>query len=88
MTVKDIIEEYYHSVEEVVIFDNPSYDEAFIGLSHDDRAIYDYDKMVHCLMDEGMSMEEAADFISYNTIRALSYCPNGPIVLFAIEEGI
>ena len=32
--------------EDVIVFDNPSYDNALIGVSEDNRAIYDYDKMV------------------------------------------
>lgn len=32
--------------ESVTIFRNPTYETAFIGMSNDDRAVYDYDKMV------------------------------------------
>ena len=32
--------------EDTVIFTNPSYSKAFIGVSTDGRAIYDYYKMV------------------------------------------
>lgn len=65
-----------------VAFDSPSYLNAIVGISHDDRLIYDYDKMVECLMEEdNMSMEEAIEFIDYNTLRALPYYPEGPIIL-------
>jgi hypothetical protein len=38
--------------------------------------------MIDCLVEEdGMSYEEAMEFIDYNTIRALPYYPNGPIIL-------
>ena len=74
--------------EELIVFENPDYDDAIIGVSHDDRVIYDYDKMIaHLVQHESMSIDEAADFISYNTIRALPYAgENAPIVMFGIEQ--
>lgn len=69
-----------------VIFTNPDYDDAIIGVSHDDRVIYDYDKMLeHLIGNEDMTDEEAADFISYNTIRSIPYAgENAPIVMFGL----
>ena len=85
MTNRDILNDMGY--EHVVIFNNPDYDDAIIGVSHDDRVVYDYDKMVeHLVTKENMSEEEAADFISYDTMRALPYagdCP--PIIMFGIE---
>lgn len=74
--------------DNLVVFENPDYDSAIIGVSHDDRVIYDYDKMIEYLMDtEGMDVNSAADFISYDTIRSLSYVGNeAPIVMFRLEE--
>ena len=65
-----------------------SYDTALIGVSHDDRAIYDYDLMVEWLMeDQGFTEEEAVEWIDYNTIRALPYMGvDGPIVLHRFLE--
>ena len=41
-----------------IIFTNPDYDDAIIGVSHDDRVIYDYDKMLEHLMGhEEMTIE-------------------------------
>lgn len=69
--------------EDLIVFENPDYDEAIVGISHDDRVIYSYDKMVECLVkNDGMTYEEAAEFIDYNTIRAIPYFGSGaPIVL-------
>ena len=37
--------------------------------------------------EDGMTYEDAVDFISYNTLRALPYAgENGPIVLRSIED--
>lgn len=69
--------------ENVVIFDTPSYDDALIGVSEDNRAVYDYDKMVVWLaVTWGISREDAMEFIEYNTLRALPYCgAAAPIVM-------
>ena len=74
--------------EDLIVFSNPDYDDAIIGVSHDDRVIYDYDKMIeHLVTKENMSVEDAADFISYDTIRSLSYRgADAPIVMFGIEQ--
>lgn len=81
MTVREKLEE--RGLDDVVIFDTPSYDDAFVGLSEDNRAIYDFDKMVECL---DMPVEEAIEFIEYNTIRALPYFTGAPIILYRVEE--
>ena len=66
-------------------FDNPDYDAAIIGVSTDGNVIYDYDKMIGCLMDEGMDYDEAIDFIDYNAIRSLPYAGEGaPIVMYKL----
>lgn len=68
-----------------VVFDNPEYDEAIIGATSNGKIVYDYDKMIECLVKRGVSEADAVDFISYNTLRALDYQPDGPIVMFGIE---
>jgi hypothetical protein len=74
--------------EDAIVFDNMSYDGSIVGVTTDGRVVYDYDKMVEELMaDEQCSYEEAADWIDYNTIRALPYAgENGPIIMFSILE--
>lgn len=87
LKVADILEQF--DIEDVVIFENPSYDSAFIGLNQDNIAIYDYDLMVEYLMkSDGMSEEDASDFIGYNTIRALPYQKNAPQVLYRLPNAI
>ena len=69
------------------IFTNPDYDDAIIGISHDDRVIYDYDKMIAHLMEyEKMTDEEAADFISYDTMKIIPYTGEyAHIVMYGIN---
>lgn len=73
--------------ENAIVFENPCYDDAIIGMSTDGKVVYDYDKMIeHLVVSDCMSAEEAADFISYNTIRTLPYIgPDAPIIMFDIE---
>ena len=81
--LKELIEEI--TDDDVVVFENPDFCTAFVGLSHDGRAIYDYDKMIeYMIREQGVSVEEAVDHISYDTIRSLGYMHNGPIVLMGL----
>lgn len=70
--------------EDIVLFINPDYKNAIIGVFNDingPRAVYDYDRMIDCLVQEGFTYDESIDFIEYNTIRSLPYIDNGPIVM-------
>lgn len=73
--------------EGVKYLTNYSYDDALIGVSHDGRAIYDYNLMIDWLMkEEGWSDNEAIEWIEYNTIRALPYMGEGaPIIMYGFE---
>lgn len=73
--------------DDVVYFVNYSYDDALIGVSVDNRAIYDYDKMVEWLMKtESFTQEESIEWIDYNTIRALPYMgEKAPIIMYPID---
>ena len=78
--VKELITDYEY--DDVIILSNPDYASAFIGISEDNRAVYDYDKMVKYLVDkDGMTDIEAIEFIEFNTIRALPYYENAPIIM-------
>lgn len=75
--------------EDVMIFTDFSYDTALIGITSDNRAVYDYDLMVEWLVDnQGMTYEEANDWVSYNTIRSLDYTSHSdkPVVLYRFME--
>ncbi len=69
--------------EESVVFENPDFATAFVGVSNHGQAVYSYSLMVASLIEEGMEQEEAMEFIDYNTVRALPYMgENAPIVLY------
>lgn len=73
---------------DLVLLENYSFDDAFVGVTHDNRAIYDFNKMVTWLAQEtGWSREDAAMWVEYNTIRAIPYGGHaGPVVMFTIEN--
>lgn len=80
-----LLNEGYEDVKYLI---NYSYDDALIGVTTDNRAVYDYNKMVEWLMRvEGISSLEAMDWIDYNTIRALPYMgEDAPIVMRPLME--
>lgn len=69
-------------------FTDPDYDEAIVGVDDAGRVVYDYERMAQCLMDEdGMSYEDAIEFIEYNTIRTIPYMGEmAPVILHRIDE--
>lgn len=73
--------------EDVKYLVNFSYDDALIGVSHDGRAIYNFDLMVDWLMkEEGWSDIESIEWIEFNTLRALPYMgANAPIIMYSLE---
>lgn len=77
--------------DSVTILRAPGYDDAFIGIDSNQRAVYDYELMVGCLMrEDGMSYDDAVDFIEYNTMRALPYWgDSAPVVVYSLipDEG-
>ena len=85
MKNKDILMD--QGFENFIIFENPDYDSAIIGITEDNQVVYDYDKMIeHLIQEDDMDYEEAVDFISYNTIRSLPYTGEGaPIIMYSIR---
>jgi NAD+ synthase len=69
------------------IFIDPDYDSAIIGITDDGNVIYDYDLMVEHLMEkDGMDIEDAIEFIEYNTMRTIPYMGDkAPIIKLSIE---
>lgn len=75
--------------EDAVVFDNIAYDNSIVGYDEaTGRVIYDYDMMINeLIIEEAMSYEEAVDWISYNTIRALNYSGDEkkPIIMYPVN---
>ena len=70
--------------DEIIVFTNCSYDTALIGLSLDNRAVYDFDLMVEWLISQGICIDEvsAKEWICYNTLDSLrSMGETAPIII-------
>lgn len=78
--------------EQPLFLDNQSYDNSIVGVTEDNRLVYDYNKMVEELMsDEGWTEEEAVEWLDYNTLRAIPYFESygrAPIILYDTVETI
>lgn len=76
-----IIEQSGH--ENVVTFEEPAFNNAFLGLTTDGRAVYSYTLMMRGLIDENeeWAEEDAEEWIQYNVIPAAAQIPAGPIIL-------
>lgn len=84
MTAQEILLD--NGYEDTLVFENYSYDDALIGVSQDGRAIYDFDLMVEWLVKtQQMTEIDAIEWIEYNTIRALPYYPDHPIILYHLN---
>lgn len=64
------------------------YKDAIMGISHDNNhLIYSWTKLVELMMNEGMSNDDAVEWINCNTIRSLSYQGEfSPIIMFDIDK--
>ena len=77
MDVAAYIEE--SGYDSVVVFPK-EYDEAFLGVSDEDRAVYSRTLLLQCLM-RSMSEEDAVEWFEYNTLRSLPYTHKAPIII-------
>lgn len=79
-----LLEDGYDGVSLLRDYD---YASAFIGVTDDGRAVYEYDKMVDYLMSkEDWTYEAAVEWIDYNTLRALPYMgKKAPIIMYSIN---
>ena len=85
--INELVAEYGFDDDGVIIFENYDYASAFIGFTHDGRAVYNYELMLDYLIDEqGFIYEDAVEWIDYNTIRAIGYNSKDPIILFPINN--
>lgn len=75
--------------EDVMLFDCPDYDDAIIGVTLDDRAVYDLNLMAECLVRRyGWTPVDALDWIGYNTLPALPSegAPPYPVIMRSIHK--
>ena len=90
-TPEEILEDNGYSIidlqeSKTILFRNPDYSTAIVGVSEDNKIIYDYNKMIDYLIEyDNMSYEDAIDFINYDTIKSLGYISdNKPIIMYTL----
>lgn len=73
---------------DVIVFRDYDYESALVGISDDNRAIYDFDEMIEWLVkNEDFTYDDAVEWIEYNTLRALPYAGSkGPIVMYSLDS--
>lgn len=74
--------------EDVKYLTNFSYDTALIGVTDNNIAVYDFNKMVDWLVEtQNFTDEEAIEWIEVNTIRALPYMgEDAPIIMYPLID--
>ena len=84
-TAKEKLED--NGYEDIIIIDEDSFRESCIGVTGDDRAVYDYSKMIEEYSKaHNISWDDAMDYIEYNIIRALSYYgAKAPVVFYPFD---
>lgn len=69
------------------VFEDEEDIDAVVGYTTDGRLVYDYNKMVDCLVkQDDMEEIEAMEWIDYNTVRSLPYIPEAPVIIYRTEE--
>ena len=59
-----------------VILEDASYDNSIIGVTLEGGLIYSVERMIdEYMLDNECTYEEAWDWVSYNTLRAIGYLP-------------
>lgn len=96
--LKSIIEYYTYGDEDIVnnivVLEGDEFADGCIGITHDYHLVYDYGKLARTISEKNnISIEEAIEFIEYNTIRSLPYIKNQgllePIIMYNfVEEGL
>lgn len=78
----------YSGNEGTVILDGSNFDSAICGVTDDGKLVYSYQALVECLMEhDGLTYEDAVEFIEYNTMRAMPYLgDDAPIIFKEIER--
>lgn len=56
------------------LFEPEYYDEGIIGVNEGGGMVYSYEKLAEAIMEhDGMSYEDAVDWLDYNTVRTIPY---------------
>ena len=87
--IEDFLLESCDDAENIIMLDE-DYAPAFIGVTSDGSAVYSYEKMITAFAEKhNLPVDEAMEFIDYNTIRSIDYLPkdcHAPVIVFGKLE--
>lgn len=86
MIIPEIREQLARMEDDIVVFDNPSFDNSIIGITFDDRVIYSYEKMIMELVEDDLIDPCAAeDLIQHKILSKIPYMKDkAPVIKFDI----
>lgn len=59
---------------------------AVVGFTYDNRVIYDYEKILEVFQErDGMTEEEAIEYVDFNVLRTLPYMGRQPVILYPLD---
>ena len=84
--IREILHE--RGFKDAILFVDPSFVQAIVGISEPGRVVYSYEKMIDCLrISRSLSRDEAVEFISQFTLRDLPLMgEKSPIILYSIDK--
>ena len=68
--------------EEAIQFEGLDY--AIVGTTHEGYFVYDYDRMIECFVEDGMTLEDAVEWIDFNVIGINA--GKGFVILYSNEQ--
>jgi hypothetical protein len=68
--------------EEAIQFEGLDY--AIVGTTHEGYFVYDYDRMIECFVEDGMTLEDAIEWIDFNVIGINA--GKGFVILYSNEQ--
>lgn len=84
---REDIEEFVELCTDEGVMVLEEYESAFMGVTTEGLAVYEYSKMIEYLLDKEMTLEEAKNHLESNTIRACRYMgEKAPIILWGYGE--
>lgn len=86
--VDDHFDEEEQRESPTLLFVDHAYDKSILGVTEDGHVVYALDKMIEEFAeDESCSIDEAMEWVEYNTLRALPYAQGKkPIIVNGVDE--
>lgn len=90
--IVDVLVDVYAATPEkldaIILFTDPEFADAIVGIDEKDRVVYNFSQMVTQLMnDRNMSEDDAIEYLNTNTIPSMDDMGDrAPIILYDLFE--